>query len=124
MGKPNDLPATCVEEVAGIHVISAISVGNDQGAALATAAMELYEPFRATEGVLYHELLVPNTTAAADRVFGDVAEIMWLKDEAVLTTLRASDAWTNFIGLFGDSLIVKESKPTAYTELPICENVL
>lgn len=119
--KSSDLPAECVKEKAGFHVISAISAGADQAEELATAAMELYTPFRETSGVLYHELLVPNKTT--ERVFGDVAEIMWLKDAAVLTTLRDSAAWKAFEGKF-TNLVVKESKPKAYTELPICQNVL
>lgn len=123
--KPNDLPAECVKEKAGFHVISAISAGAAEAKELAAAALELYAPFRETAGVLYHELLVPTTTEEKDRVFGDVAEIMWLKDKAVLTTLRDSAAWKSFIGKFDDAtLSVKVSEPKAYTELPICTEVL
>jgi len=122
--KPNDLPAECVQEKAGLHVITALSVGEKPAKELAAAAEELLAPFRATSGVLYHELLVPVSTEGKDRVFGDVAEILYLKDEAVLTALRASAAWTGFTGKFGADLVVIESKPKAYTELPLCEKVL
>jgi len=126
--KPNDLPAECVQEKAGLHVITALSIGGGnmflKRKELAAAAEELLAPFRATSGVLYHELLVPVSTEGKDRVFGDVAEILYLKDEAVLTALRASAAWKGFTGKFGLDLVVIESKPKAYTELPLCEKVL
>jgi len=114
--RPNDLPAECVKETPGLYVISAISA-DGKSAELTTAALELIDPFRATAGVLYYDLLAPVT--ASDRAFGDVAEIMWLKDESVLNTLRSSSDWSKITTQFGAG-ILKETKPRAYTELPLC----
>jgi len=115
--KVDDPIAICVKELPGVHVINALFLPADQNR-LRAAALDLYEPIRNMSGVLYHELLVPGNSS--ERVFGDVTEIMWLKDEAALTAVRNSAAWTNFTTTMGANLTQVETKPKNYAAMTVC----